>query len=125
LTITVKGGPLGGNYTFSGSNNSSAVAWRGGTIANSGNRTREVGGLQANWLGIHDMSGNVREWVWDWSVSYTSADKTDPTGASSGYGRVARGGSWGFLASYAHSVNRGSDNPAFRSHHLGFRVARP
>jgi formylglycine-generating enzyme required for sulfatase activity len=41
------------------------------------------------------MSGNVWELCWDWHDDYTSADKTNPTGPSSGYDRVIRGG--GFI----------------------------
>jgi len=120
--FAAKGGPLGGNYTFSGSNDINAVAWHSG---NSGNRTREVGGLDANQLGIHDMSGNVWEWVWDWWGLYTSVDKTDPSGASSGSLRGFRGGSWGNLTDTVRSVNRIFSNPAFRDGGVGFRVARP
>ncbi|MCL2382349.1 MAG: formylglycine-generating enzyme family protein [Treponema sp.] len=120
--FAAKGGPLGGNYTFSGSNNINAVAWHSG---NSGSRTQEVGGLQANRLGIHDMSGNVWEWVWDWWGPYTAVDKTDPTGASSGSFRVLRGGGWFNSASNVRSVNRFSYLPADRVNSVGFRVARP
>ena len=120
--FAAKGGPLGGNYTFSGSNDINAVAWH---WDNSGSRTREVGTLRANRLGIHDMSGNVLEWVWDWWGSYTAADKTDPSGASSGSNRVFRGGSWFHSAYGVRSVSRVSYFPDNRVFNLGFRVARP
>ena len=121
--FAAKDGPLDSGFTFSGSNIVSDVAWHSG---NSGSRTREVGGLQANRLGIHDMSGNVLEWVWDWSGSYTSVDKTDPLGASSGSVRVLRGGGWISSDHGVRSVSRGGYDPARRYvAHFGFRVAHP
>ncbi|MCL2379990.1 MAG: formylglycine-generating enzyme family protein [Treponema sp.] len=120
--FAAKGGPLSGAYTFSGSNDINAVAWH---LGNSGDRTREVGGLQANQLGIHDFSGNVWEWVWDWHGPYTAAGKTDPSGAPSGSLRIRRGGGWGNSVYGVRSVVRGGGDPAGRYGDLGFRVARP
>jgi len=110
------------NFSLSGSNNAWEVAWYSG---NSGRRTQPVGTLRPNVLGIHDMSGNVWEWVWDWWGNYTDADKTDPTGASSGFARVIRGGCWADSAEDVRSVHRINSTPSSGSDLGGFRLARP
>ena len=111
-----------GNYTFSGSNVATEVAWHN---ANSENRTREVGTLAPNALGLYDMSGNVLEWVWDRHGTYPSVAQTDPVGASSGSRRVVRGGSWNGSAVHARSANRSSRGPSDRDFTIGFRLVRP
>ncbi len=67
------------------------IAWYS---ANSLGRTRPVGGKFANGFGLHDMIGNVYEWVNDRYGSYSSASQTDPTGPTTGPFRVLRGGAW-------------------------------
>jgi len=111
-----------GNYTYSGSNNIDEVAWYG---ENSGGAPQVVGTKTPNELGIYDMSGNVWELCWDWYGDYSSEAQTDPLGASSGPGRVDRGGSWLARAQYSHSAHRGYLNPFYRSYFIGFRVVRP
>ncbi|MCL2791786.1 MAG: SUMF1/EgtB/PvdO family nonheme iron enzyme [Spirochaetaceae bacterium] len=113
------------NFTFAGSNTVTAVAWHRDN--NSGSRTREVGGLAPNGLGIHDMSGNVWELCWDWFGAYTAGAKTNPTGAASGTYRVRRGGSWWNTATWSRSVVRAGEGipPNDRDDRDGFRVVRP
>ena len=120
--FAAKGGSTGERFTFAGSNDADMVAWHSG---NSGGRTREVGRLAANGLGIHDMSGNVWEWIWDWGGSYTSKPKTDPAGVPSGSFRVLRGGSWFSPDGNVRSVFRLIDDPSSWDGNVGFRVVRP
>jgi formylglycine-generating enzyme required for sulfatase activity len=65
---------------------------------NSGGRsTAAVGRYPANAFGLHDMHGNVWEWVQDvWHNSYAGAPSDGSTRMSGGDAsrRVLRGGSW-------------------------------
>ncbi|MCL1993680.1 MAG: SUMF1/EgtB/PvdO family nonheme iron enzyme [Spirochaetes bacterium] len=92
---------------------------------NSGGMTREVGLRQPNAWGLHDMHGNVWEWVWDRFAAYPSQAQTDPAGAASGAFRVFRGGSWFYSAQFARSAFRVNVNPFFRQPNLGLRLVRP
>lgn len=97
---------------------------------NSDGQTQVVGGKAANGLGLHDMSGNVAEFVSDLydDDGYPSGDTVDPLGPTSG-GRSARGGGYDAVDTrelrasdrQAQSVSLAS--PGTRAN-LGFRVAR-
>ena len=77
-----------------------------------------------NKYGLYDMGGNVAEWVNDWYGSYENKDLKDPTGAETGTNRVVRGGGWSDKASALASNERGKKAPLYKSHTLGFRIAR-
>ena len=85
-----------------------------------------VGKYQANAWGLHDMTGNVWEWVSDYSSDdyYKSSASTDPTGPTSGSNRVFRGGSWGSGAALLRSAFRSGDAAERRNGVLGFRCAQ-
>ena len=91
---------------------------------NAGGATHPVGRKKPNPWGLHDVHGNVWEFVADWFGSYRSSAVTDPAGPPSGTQRVARGGSWYYFAHYARSAYRIAVPPDGRNAYFGFRVAR-
>ena len=92
-----------------------------------GKRSAAVGRYQPNAFGLHDMHGNVWEWVQDcWNDSYVSAP-TDGRAWTSGdcNQRVRRGGSWYNTSSGGSSSNRAfSDRWDNESSTQGFRLAQ-
>ena len=98
-----------------------AIAWY---EDNSGDRTQPVGQKEPNAWELHDMLGNVFEWVGDWYGGYPGGTVTDPGGAGSGSYRVARGGGLFSNASFCRSSYRLIESPGFRFYNLGFRLLR-
>ena len=90
-------------------------------------QTMPVGSFGANGYGLHDMHGNVWEWVEDcWNASYNGAPTNGSTWQSGACSlRVFRGGSWFGPARNLRSALRNKGGPTeLRLHMIGFRVAR-
>jgi len=140
-----RGGAASRGYKYAGSNNIEDVAWY---YVNSGNRTLSdyttetvdkdnfvktvisnenrahvVGTKQPNELGIHDMSGNVYEWVSDWHDHYSYHDKINPKGPSSGTKRVYRGGNYSSNSRTCRVFLRLGGEPDRKNMPPGFRLA--
>jgi formylglycine-generating enzyme required for sulfatase activity len=97
-------------------------------LSDNGCRPRPVGTGKANDWGIHDMQGNVSEWVADWYASRyfrTDAAKVDPWGPkeSDVNSRVMRGGSWGSDPRNCRVAKREYNTPKMQSASCGFRIA--
>ncbi len=94
-------------------------------------KTVAVGSYSANSWGLHDMHGNVREWVQDrWHINYASTGSAtsapvDGSAWESGESasRLVRGGSWGNNALGLRSAIRSYSGLDYSISDLGFRLA--
>ncbi len=89
-------------------------------------KTWQVGAYPANPWKLHDMHGNVWEWVEDcWNESYDGAP-SDGSAWTSGdcSTRVLRGGSWSNYPRLLRSAYRNWNSADNRDYDYGFRVAR-
>jgi len=85
-----------------------------------------VGSFIPNLYGLHDLSGNVMEWVDDcWHDSYTRAPIDGSAWVNRGCeNRVIRGGNWGSALEEYRTAHRISAETTLTDPRLGFRVAK-
>ena len=126
--FAARGGNKSKGYKYAGSNTINDVAWYLSSIPSQtqgaeGYGTQPVATKVPNELGLYDMSGNVWEWCKDWLDDYSSGAQTNPTGPSSGYYRVARGGAWDSTASDCRVSARNGGETSVGYFDAGLRLA--
>jgi formylglycine-generating enzyme required for sulfatase activity len=108
----------GGRNEYCGSDDVNSVAWNGS------NKTHPVGLKQANAFGLHDMNGNVWEWVKDnWHESYKGAPANGAAWSGNTSYHVLRGGAWFSSPKDVGAANRGRSLPPIADAGFGFRLA--
>ena len=103
------------------------IAYADANLAERIGRTTLVGAYSGNPWGLHDMHGNVWEWVEDvWHDNYLGAPVDGGAWTQGGdpSNRLLRGGSWLIRPRGARSAVRGRSHFEVQNYAIGFRVAR-
>ena len=116
---------FGGSITPEQVNYDGNYAYTGGNKGQYREKTVPAQSLPANLWGLHEMHGNVWEWVQDaWHGNYQGAPSDGSAWESAGAGRVLRGGSWDYDARGCRSACRLNYDPDAQNYYTGFRCAR-
>ncbi|MEO6421784.1 MAG: formylglycine-generating enzyme family protein [Candidatus Nitrotoga sp.] len=90
-------------------------------------RASPIGSFTPNVFGLHDMLGNIWEWLDDiWHDNYEGAPADGRSWSFGGnqMGRVMRGGSWSSFPRYVRCAHRHGSVPTIRNFNFGLRIAR-
>lgn len=116
--FAAKGGLQSKNYTYSGSNVATEVAWY---VENSDGVPHPVGLLKSNELGIYDMSGNI----WEWCSNNKKPYPCDTVNTELKFeSKVLKGGTFGNRVESVRVRDRNGRDPSMRLKTLGFRLAK-
>ncbi len=110
-----------------GAGKETSHSWRNDACRDGYERTALAGSFAANGFGLHDVLGNVWEWVEDcWRSNYEGAPWDGSAWVSGGdcSKRVVRGGSWVDKPRNLRSANRSRLSASVRGSYVGFRIAR-
>jgi formylglycine-generating enzyme required for sulfatase activity len=113
----------GTQYSYCGGDNPDSVGWYS---VISGEKTAVSAQKQANAFGLHDMSGNVWEWVQDcWNENYIGAPgRGEPWQSGDCDKHVLRGGSWSDGQTAMRAEYRSWNYSNTRDRTFGFRLAQ-
>ncbi len=116
---------FGDNINTSQVNYDGDYPYKGNIIGLDRKQPVPVGSLPANPWGLHEVHGNVWEFVQDWHKVdyYKTSPMNNPKGPAEGSFRIRRGGSWRFDAKFCRSAFRGRFRPDSKSKLSGFRLA--
>ena len=115
-TITTDDANFDGDFTYGGSAKGKDLG-----------KTITAGSFKPNAFGLHDLHGNVWEWVEDcYSKDGYQRAPSDGSALTSGdcARRVLRGGSWNSYPRFLRSADRYGDRTSYRVNYYGFRVGR-
>jgi formylglycine-generating enzyme required for sulfatase activity len=107
-------------------NTGDAIITEDGNFLNQFGRTVPVGGFPPNAFGLHDVHGNVSEWVKDCiDIGYFKVPTDGGAMMQSPCPQTAvRGGSFENTPTDVRSARRFAADPKSKGHAIGFRVAR-
>ena len=115
-TISTDQANYDGDYTY-------GRGWKGRYRG----KTVPAGSFLSNRFGLHDMNGNVGEWVEDCGHDDYSGAPSDGSAWTTGGNcsrRVVRGSGWPFHPAMLRSSTRHWNSSTVRGDYYGFRVAR-